>query len=432
MAKKQNHNRGNTPMADPRQGAEKGQRALRPRIFIATGASGGHIFPGLAIADVLRKAGYWCTFVGSARQFSGLIKDRGFDFISLPALAYTGGGIGKKLRSVQYMGRAFIKAAKLIRKHKPVAVLGMGSYASIATVMAGRVLGVPTLIHEQNAKPGKANLLLARFVPRVLLSFDAARKHFKGAEEKGNKYLTVGNPVRAGVLALRGIPRPEAPWLDILAVGGSQGARILTDVVPEAIGRLPKNLQERVRITQQARPEDISRLEEAYKNLDVGALEAAPFFDNLPELMHRAHVVITRSGTGSVSELAVLNRASILVPIRLAHGHQVDNAKILSKVGAAVLMEEHTFTPENLAKELESILTREGKRTLFEKNTALVAKPQAAQEAAAEVMRMTGPDANNSANNTAKDNTQDEEAADLLDEDTPLFDDDADDSAKKT
>ena len=393
MTKKQNSTNSSPLRPNPRQGAEKGQQADRPRIFIATGASGGHIFPGLAIAHVLRKEGYWCTFIGSARQFSGLIKDRGFDFIPLPATAFTGGGISKKLRSIQFMGKAFLKAVKLIKRHKPVAVLGMGSYASVSTVLAGRLLRVPTLIHEQNAKPGKANLLLARFVPRILLSFDAARKHFPGAEKQENKYTTVGNPVRDEVLALRGLPRPEGKYLDILAVGGSQGARILTDVIPEAISRLPKKLQERIRITQQARPEDLSRLEEAYKGLSLGAIEIQPFFDNLPELMHRAHVVITRSGTGSVSELAVLNRASILVPIRLAHGHQVENAKILSRVGAAVLMEENIFTPEALAKELESILTREGKRTLFEKNTALVAKPQAAEEAAAEVIRISGGEA---------------------------------------
>lgn len=378
---------------DPRQGAERGRKASRPRIFIATGASGGHIFPGLAIAHVLRRQGYWCTFIGSARQFSSHIREQGFDIIPLPAGQVNVPGVVRKFKALQSMGLALFKAAGEIRRHKPVAVLGMGSYASVATVLAGKALRVPTLIHEQNARPGRANLFLSRFVSRVLLAFAPARKYFPAGEKKPEKFQVVGNPVRADVLALRGEARPAGKNLNLLVVGGSQGARILTDILPEALDKLPKKLRQKISVTQQARPEDVDRLEEAYSNLALANFTVSSFFNDLPALMHKAHVVVCRAGTGTISELAVLNRAAILVPIRLADGHQVDNAKILSGINAATLMKEQNLTPGALAAELESLLTREGKRTLYEKNTTLVAKPRAAEEAAEEVVRISGGDA---------------------------------------
>ena len=364
----------------------------RPRVFIATGASGGHIFPALAIADVLRREGYWCTFVGTAKQFAPAIKAQGFDIISLPSAQVNVPGVRRKLMALKSISMAFLRAAKLIHSHKPVAILGMGSYASVSTVLAGRALRVPTLIHEQNARPGRANRFLSRFVSRILLAYDAARRHFPQGLSKPEKFHVVGNPVRKDVLDLRGVERESSKTLNLLIVGGSQGARILTDTLPDALYLLPKKLRGRIAVTQQARPEDVDRLTAAYQDLGMGSVQVSHFFDDLPLLMHNAHVVVSRAGTGTISELAVLNRAAILVPIRLADGHQVDNAKILSKINAATLMEEQTLTPEALAAELETLLTRDGKRAMYEKNTTLVAKPQAAKDAAAAVMAMCGGD----------------------------------------
>lgn len=360
-----------------------------PRVFISTGASGGHIFPGLAIADALRKKGVLCTFIGSGRQFTATVKEQGFDFINLPASQVNVPGLKRKLYALKDLGRAFAMAYKIIRKEKPVAVLGLGSYASVAAVLAARVQGIPTILHEQNAKPGRANLLLAPVVKRVLLAFDAARVHFKDSTKKPKKYHAVGNPVRKDVLALRGVERTEDGKLHVLVFGGSQGSRILSDVVPAAMGELPLDLQQQLEVTQQARPEDVDNVKAAYGKTAITPT-ISPFFDNLPELMHRAHVVIGRSGTGSISELAILNRASILVPLRLADGHQIDNAKILTKAGAAVMIEERALTPEELARELKELLTRQTKRELFEENAALVAKPQAAQDAADEILKLAG------------------------------------------
>lgn len=378
------------PRPDPRQGAVEGQKALRPRIFIATGASGGHIFPGLAIANVLRREGYWCTFVGSAKQFSVHIKEQGFDLIPLPAKQFNVSGVWPKIQSLKTVVQAYLKALKLMRVHKPVAVLGMGSYASVATVLAAKTVGIPTLIHEQNPRPGRANRLLARFVDKVLLAFDEARLHLPHGKTKPKKFQVVGNPIRQEVLAYRGLERESGKALNLLVFGGSQGAKILTDIVPQALDKLSKNLRQRISVTQQARPEEVEQLTATYKNMEMGDFKVQHFFNDLPELMHRAHVVVSRAGIGTISELAVLNRASILVPLRLADGHQRYNAQILSKINAATLIEEEGLTPASLALELESLLTREGKRTMYEKNTALVAKPHAAQESAQEVIRLCG------------------------------------------
>ena len=162
-------------------------------------------------------------------------------------------------------------------------------------------------------------------------------------------------------------------------------------LTPAAIAELPVELQKQLVITQQARIEDMLEVKTKYEKLGIEH-SVSPFFDNLPQLMHQAHVVLGRSGTGSISELAILNRAAILVPLRLADGHQIDNAKILTKAGAAIMLEEHVLTPESLARELKELLTRPTKRELFEKNAALIAKPQAAQDAADEIMKLAGLD----------------------------------------
>lgn len=360
-----------------------------PRVFISTGASGGHIFPGLAIADALRKKGVLCTFIGSGRQFTSTVKDRGFDFINLPASQVNVPGLRRKLYAMRDLFNAVILAVKILRKHKPVAVLGLGSYASVAAVLAAKLLRIPTILHEQNAKPGRANLMLAPFVGRVLLAFDGARIHFKDAAKKPTKYFAVGNPVRDEVLALRGVDRVEDGKLHVLIFGGSQGARVLSENVPQAIAELPKDLQDQLEVTQQVRQEDLENVKAIYAKTSLTPT-LSPFFDNMPELMHRAHVVVGRAGTGSISELAILNRASILIPLRLADGHQKDNAQILTKAGAALMIEEQNLTPEQLARELKDLLTRQTKRELFEQNAALLAKPQAALDAADEIMKLAG------------------------------------------
>lgn len=360
-----------------------------PRVFISTGASGGHIFPGLAIADALRKKGVLCTFIGSGRQFTATVKERGFDFINLPASQMNVSGVRRKLYALRDLVKALVLAVQILRKHKPVAVLGLGSYASVAAVLAAKILRIPTILHEQNAKPGRANLLLAPLANRVLLAFDAARRHFKEAGKNPQKYFAVGNPVREEILALRGLDRVEDGKLHVLIFGGSQGARVLSEYVPQAIANLPKDLQDQLEVTQQARPEDLENVKALYAKTNITPT-LSPFFETMPELLHRAHVVIGRAGTGSISELAVLNRASILIPLRLADGHQIENAKILAKAGAAVMIEEQNLTPEGLSRELKELLTRHTKRELFEQNAALIAKPQAAQDAANEIMKLAG------------------------------------------
>ena len=284
------------------------ERAKKTRILIATGGSGGHIFPGLAIAEKLRAEGYACTFIGYGRHFAESVRKQGFDFIMLPATQWNVPSLTKRLRALVDLSRAFIRAMVLVQRLRPAVVLGMGGYASVAAVLAGKVSGVPTAIHEQNVKPGRANLLLGRWADVVLLSFDASRAFFRRVTPQ--KFRVVGNPVRTQVLDLAAEPRAEdaADTFHLLVFGGSQGARVFSQVVPQMVAELSPELRTRLRITQQARAEDVNAVQEAYAKLHMTA-DVAPFFDDLPQRLHQAHLLIGRAGVGTVAEAAVLNRA---------------------------------------------------------------------------------------------------------------------------
>ena len=294
-------------------------------------------------------------FDGAVRELermSARVRDQGQLITALPE--FGGAGVAGKSRWAQAKAALALalgaaQAFALLGRLTPRAVVGFGGYASFPTMLAAILRGLPTAIHEQNAVLGRANRLLARRAGRIATSFPATRRLPKSAEARTR---CIGMPVRPRVAALAGksYQAPEAGRpISLFIVGGSQGARIFADVVPSAIARFPEDLRRHLRIAQQCRPEDMERTRKAYADMDVAA-ELASFFDDAPERMAMAHLVIARAGASTVAELAVLGRPALLVPYRHAtDDHQTANARAFADIGAAWTIAETDLTSDSLA-----------------------------------------------------------------------------------
>jgi UDP-N-acetylglucosamine--N-acetylmuramyl-(pentapeptide) pyrophosphoryl-undecaprenol N-acetylglucosamine transferase len=241
--------------------------------------------------------------------------------------------------------------------------VGFGGYPTVPPLAAAGLLRVPTLIHEQNGVMGRANRLLARWASRIATGFPSVRNL---PPNTAGRIVYTGNPVRPPVLeaAQGSYPAISAGGtLRLLVFGGSQGARVMSDIVPRAIERLPDEARRRLAIVQQARGEDLARVGETYERLGVAA-EVQPFFRDLPQRMAQAHLVVARSGASTVAELAVIGRPAILVPLPGALDQdQAANAEALAGIDAATVIPQDQFTPERLASEIQASLDDPGRLT---------------------------------------------------------------------
>ena len=322
-------------------------------IVLAAGGTGGHIFPAEALARELIARGRCVALITDRRGKSFAVE--GVATHRIRAGRFDRGLVGKAVGIAELLFGAAQAGLKL-RRLAPAAVVGFGGYPSVPTVMAAARLGVPTVIHEQNALLGKANRLLAPRVRRIALSFaETARL---GAAERMRSVL-VGNPVRPAIAAMRqepyAVPSPKGP-IEILILGGSQGARVFSDIVPEAVAALPEALRARLRLSQQARPEDLERVRQAYRAGTVAA-ELASFFDDVPARLAKAQLVIARAGASTVAELAMVGRPAVLVPYpHAADDHQTNNARAFAGPGGGWLMPQRELSAPGLARFLEEIL----------------------------------------------------------------------------
>lgn len=336
-------------------------------VLLAAGGTGGHMFPAEALAGVLLARGYRVGLVTDrrGRGFGDRLPAVEVHRISAGALA--GGGIVRRARGALNLALGFLQARGLLRRLKPGIAVGFGGYASVPTILAAQRAGIRTLLHEQNAVLGRANRLLARRTSAVATSFLETR----GLGETAARFT--GNPVRAAIAALGERPYPalQDP-LQILVLGGSQGARIFARLIPAALGLLAPGLRRRLAIAQQCRPEDLERAKNAYFSLDL-SIELAPFFDNVAERLARAHLVIARSGASTVAELAAAGRPVILIPYPHAtDDHQTANAAAFCAGGGGWLMPESTVTPASLSERLISVFAHPG---------ALIQRAAAARQA---------------------------------------------------
>lgn len=322
--------------------------ATRPLVVLAAGGTGGHLFPAEALAGVLTARGVDVDLATDERaaRYAGHFPARRIHV--LPAETVRGRSPLALMRTAITLGLGLGAGYRLMRALRPAAVVGFGGYPTVPPILAARLAGVPTLIHEANAVMGRANALLA---PRVTVIATGYPDIFAGRPALAAKAQHTGNPVRPAVIAAvspYAAPTEDGP-LDLLVFGGSQGARVMSDIVPPAIEKLTPALRARLRVVQQARPEDIEAVRATYARLGVEA-ELAPFFADLPARMARAHLVVARSGAMTVAELGVIGRPSVLVPLPGALDQdQLANASALAKGGGAVLMPQDRFTPESFA-----------------------------------------------------------------------------------
>jgi UDP-N-acetylglucosamine--N-acetylmuramyl-(pentapeptide) pyrophosphoryl-undecaprenol N-acetylglucosamine transferase len=322
---------------------------------LVAGGTGGHLFPAEALAAEL---------IGHGRQVRLLTDSRVAAFAAdLPGIEVThlkigrlGGGPIHTARGLTELAAGSLQSRRLLRRLRPAAVIGFGGYPSLPTMLAAVSLGLPTLIHEQNAILGRANRLLAPLVRRIATGFPDTDRLRRSDRARA---VHTGNPVRAAILALGSVPytapRPDQP-IELLILGGSQGAHILGAVVPAALAMLPQSLRERLRVGQQARPEDREAVVGAYAQAGICA-QVERFFSDVPQRLARAHLAICRAGASTIGELAAVGRPAVLVPYPFAtDDHQTANTRAIAAAGGARLIVQSELRAESLAANLEKLL----------------------------------------------------------------------------
>ena len=361
----------------------------RAPVLVTAGGTGGHLFPAEALATVLIERGIAVHLATDRRaaRFGGAFADDAIHVVASATLrsrnpiALT--------RTAALLGTGFLQAWTLLGRLKPAAVVGFGGYPTIPPVMAATWRGVPTVIHDANAVIGRANRLLARRVTAIATTFPDV---FRDEPVLSLKATLTGNPVRTAVVAAATTPYPAAandPFR-ILVFGGSQGARVMADIVPAAIRRLDAALRSRLTIVQQARDEDLQRVRQAYAGAAVAA-DVAPFFTDLPARMAASHLVIARSGASTVAELAAIGRPSILVPLPHAIDQdQMANAEVLQKAGGALRIVQDDFTPERLAAEVTKLAGAPRRLAAMAAAAKSVGRLDAAERLADLVLRVAG------------------------------------------
>jgi len=322
-------------------------------ILLAAGGTGGHLFPAQALADALIRRGAVIELATDIRAAHFQFPARNVHII--PSATVRGRNPFALARTAAMLMLGAAKAWSMLGRVRPAVVVGFGGYPTVPPLMAATLRGIPTVLHEQNGVMGRANRLLAARVTAIATGF---RTLAKLDPKLKNKITFTGNPVRREVIAAAATPYAATQpggKLNLLVFGGSQGARVMAEIVPPAIERLAADLRARLSIVQQARAEDIDTVRGIYARLGVAA-ECAPFFADLPARMAAAHLVISRSGASTVAELSAIGRPAILVP--LPHSLDQDqfvNAGVLEAAGGALRIEQRDFAPERLASEIAAL-----------------------------------------------------------------------------
>jgi UDP-N-acetylglucosamine--N-acetylmuramyl-(pentapeptide) pyrophosphoryl-undecaprenol N-acetylglucosamine transferase len=350
-------------------------------ILITAGGTGGHMFPALALGRALRRRG---------REVALLTDSRGARYVgselpyTIVAAGSPSGRLGERLRGMAQLARGLAQSLRALRRLRPAAAASFGGYASVPAAVAAGLNRVPVLIHEQNAVFGRANRLTARFAAVLALSFERT----SGLPARPARRLLTGNPTRPEFAD--SAPLPAAGRFRVLVLGGSQGARVFSDVVPAAVALLPVELRARLDLAQQCRPEDLERVRAAYAG--IGAeVELEAFFSDVPERMARCELLVSRSGASTVAEVLALGRPSLLVPyLHAADDHQTANAAALADAGAAILVPQPELTPERLAAELTALMRAPARLVAMAERARTLARPDAVDRLVDAVLALAG------------------------------------------
>lgn len=328
-----------------------------PRLVaLAAGGTGGHMFPAAALARELLSRGVGVALLTDHRAGGFGPELSEVETFRLSAGGIAGGSPWNKLKSATKLALGYLQARRILKRIGAEAVVGFGGYASLPGVVAASHLGLRTVLHEQNAVMGRANRLVAGKADILATSFEEVAAV---AESDRAKIVITGNPVRAAIAALNNKPYAlpsHGGSLRILVVGGSQGARVFNELMPKAICLLPEGLLRRIKLAQQVRGNDLEEMQATYAACGVHP-ELKPFFDDVPERLKAAHLVISRSGASTVAELAAAGRPAIMVPYPFAtDDHQTANAEALAKGGGGWVMSQRSLTAEMLAEKLRDLL----------------------------------------------------------------------------
>ena len=325
----------------------------KPLIALAAGGTGGHVFPALAVAEALQRDGF-DTLMLTDRRGARLMPASGH--ITLPAGSPFQRGLLRRMRAIGALAAGTIAALAIMIRRRPRVMIGFGGYPAFAPLLAARLLGTPSLLHEQNAFLGRANRLLARWTGNLAISWNGTANVPPAVTAR-----TLGMPVRAAffdspALSDKAVSDRANNRLALTVVGGSLGAGIFADIVPDAISRLDAPLRRRLTVTQQCRAEQQTALRARYADMDVSA-DIRPFFDDMPVILANSHLVISRAGASSVAELAAAGRPALLVPFAGAmDDHQTMNANQLASVGGGHCLAETDLTADKLAAHLSAML----------------------------------------------------------------------------
>ncbi|AUH34040.1 undecaprenyldiphospho-muramoylpentapeptide beta-N-acetylglucosaminyltransferase [Paracoccus tegillarcae] len=344
--------------------------------LIAAGGTGGHMFPAQALAEVLLAEGWrvrLSTDDRGARYATGFPEAVERSVVSSATTAR--GGLAGKLAAPFRIAAGVLAARKSFRTDRPDIVVGFGGYPTIPAMAAALTSRVPRMIHEQNGVMGRVNTAFARRVDAV------ACGTWPTELPDGVDGVHTGNPVRATVRDRAAAPYvpPGAGPIHITIIGGSQGARVLSDIVPAAIADLPADLRPRLRIAHQARKEDHDRVVAAYSQAGVTA-EVRHFFDDVPERFARSQLIVARSGASTIADLTVIGRPSILIPLPTATGdHQTANARPLADADAALMLPESVLDGESLTRDMLSIISDPARASRMAAAALSLGRPDAAR-----------------------------------------------------
>jgi UDP-N-acetylglucosamine--N-acetylmuramyl-(pentapeptide) pyrophosphoryl-undecaprenol N-acetylglucosamine transferase len=324
-----------------------------PLVLLAAGGTGGHLFPAEALADALHKRGVTTDLATDHRASHFKFPAREVHVV--PSATVRGRDPLSLMRTATLLALGTAKAWSLLRRIRPDVVVGFGGYPTVPPLLAASLHGVPTVLHEQNGVMGRANKFLAPRVTAIATGF----RVLKNLNAQWQSKVTfTGNPVRPQVIAAAETSYTASkPKQNLLVFGGSQGARVMAEIVPSAIECLSADLRKRLSIVQQVRAEDADAVRSAYAKFGV-EVEIAPFFPDLPARMAASQLVISRSGASTVAELSAIGRPSVLVPLPHALDQdQFVNAGVLEESGGAIRIEQRDFTPERLATEITALLS---------------------------------------------------------------------------
>lgn len=351
-------------------------------VVLSSGGTGGHMFPAQSLAEELSARGFRLAFITDRRGESYRAPVEGVDTHFIKAAGVSGRNPLSKAVAAFKLGIGYLQARRLLRELAPAVVVGFGGYPTIPTLLAASHLKIKTVIHEQNAVLGRANRFLAPSASRIATAFKTTG-FLRNADR--SRVVWTGNPVRREFVAIRDLPYPalsdDSP-VEILVVGGSQGARIFGKIVPGALSRLSPRIRNRIHVTQQCRPEDIASVRETYAENQIKA-DLKEFFDDVPKRLAAAHLVICRAGASTMAEITTAGKPAILVPYPHAiDDHQTVNAARLCDAGGGWLFPDDDFTSATLGLRIESLVSEPKTLEAAARCVAQLGMPEAASRLA--------------------------------------------------